>query len=87
VQLTWDPIEDPTDLIAGYRVWFHDGDGEWKHLGSSFNLGFLDLNAPIGVQRHYRVTSYSRKAIESPPSSEAVATVNLNDGLFANGFE
>ena len=87
VQLTWDPIEDPTDLIAGYRVWFHDGDGEWKHLGSSFNLGFLDLNAPIGVQRHYRVTSYSRKAIESPPSSEAVATATLNDGVFANGFE
>ncbi|MBP8176848.1 MAG: hypothetical protein KAX77_03695, partial [Xanthomonadales bacterium] len=87
VQLAWDPIDDPADLIAGYRVWYHDGDGEWLHLGSSFNLGFLDLNAPIGVQRHYRVTSYSRKAIESPPSSEAVATAALNDGLFANGFE
>ena len=87
VQLTWDPIDDPTDLIAGYRVWCHDGDGEWRHLGSSFNAGFIDLAPPIGIERHYRVTSYSRNAIESPPSSEAVATATLDDGLFANGFE
>ena len=87
VQLAWDPIDDPAGLIAGYRVWCHDGDGQWRHLGSSFNLGFLDLAAPIGVERHYRVTSYSRNALESPPSAEAVATATLDDGLFANGFE
>jgi len=87
VQLRWDPIDDPAGLIAGYRIWCHDGDGQWRHLGSSFNLGFLDLSARIGVERHYRVTSYSRNALESPPSAEAVATPTLDDGLFANGFE
>jgi hypothetical protein len=87
VQLRWDPVPDPDQLVAGYRIWHHDGDGEWKHLGSSFNLGFLDLSARLGVQRHYRVTSYSRNAIESPPSGEAMATVTLDDGLFGNGFE
>jgi hypothetical protein len=88
VQLTWDPIDDPQHLIAGYRIWCHDGDGKWRHLGSSFELGFLDVGARDGVARHYRVTSYSKNAIESPPSSEAVATAILvSDTLFANGFE
>ena len=87
VQLTWAPTADPAGLIAGYRIWFHDGDGQWRHLGSSFELGFLDLAAPLGVERHYRVTSYSARTIESAPSDEAVAKVTLGDGLFANGFE
>ena len=88
VQLNWDPLDDPQHLIAGYRVWCHDGNGTWRHLGSSFELGFLDLAAPNGVARHYRVTSYSKNAIESPPSEEAVATAELvADRVFANGFE
>lgn len=87
VQLTWDEIEDPNNLIAGYRIWFHDGDGQWKHMGSSFVTGFLDLTAKLGVERHYRVTSYSAKTIESPPSSEAVAIPKAHNAMFGDGFE
>ena len=87
VQLLWDDVEDPWGLVAGYRIWCHDGDGRWKHLGSSFERGFIDLLAPLGVERSYRVTSYSAKAIESPPSSVVTAKALAIDGLFANGFE
>jgi hypothetical protein len=87
VQLTWDAVPDPQRLLKGYRVWHHDGDGVWKHLGSSFVAGFLDLNAPVDRDRHYRVTSYSAKAIESPPGDEAAARGALRDAVFANGFE
>ncbi|MGA9335754.1 MAG: hypothetical protein WBV39_15845, partial [Rudaea sp.] len=87
VQLTWEPIDDPQHLIAGYRVWCHDGDGIWRHLGSSFELGFLDVAAPTGVQRHYQVTTYSKNAIESLPSPEAITDGEVSDRLFANGFE
>ncbi len=90
VQLVWDPIDDPANLIAGYRIWCHDGDGNWRHLGSSFNAGFLDVAAPISIERHYRVTSYSRNAIESIPSDEAVVTpgpIDPTDRIFANSFD
>jgi hypothetical protein len=87
VQLTWESIDDPQNLIAGYRVWCHDGDGNWRHLGSSFELGFLDVAAPIGVQRHYRVNTYSANAIESLPSPEAVTSGAVFDRIFAHGFE
>ena len=87
VQLRWEPVSDP--LLGGYRVWYHDGDGDWKHLGSSFNPGFLDLSAPVGTERSYRITSYSKNAIESPPSDAAAATATLivEDAMFGNGFE
>jgi hypothetical protein len=87
VQLTWDAVPDPQRLLKGYRVWHHDGDGVWKHLGSSFVAGFLDLNAPVDRDRNYRVTSYSAKAIESPPGDEAAARGALRDAVFASGFE
>ena len=87
VQLRWEPVSDP--LLGGYRVWYHDGDGRWRHLGSSFNPGFLDLSAPVGTERSYRITSYSKNAIESPPSDAAAATATLivEDAMFGNGFE
>jgi hypothetical protein len=88
VQLTWDPVEDPQHMIAGYRIRCHDGDGVWRHLGSSFVAGFLDVTAPIDSARHYQVTSYSKNAIESAPSDEAVTVIEPpSDRLFANGFE
>jgi hypothetical protein len=98
VQLTWEPVPDPKTLLAGYRIWHHDGDGAWKHLGSSFEPGFIDLTAPDDVERRYRVTSYSRNAVESEPSAEAAATLDVfestpvpggggPDPLFEDGFE
>jgi hypothetical protein len=87
VQLTWDAVPDPNRLLKGYRVWHHDGDGVWKHLGSSFVAGFLDLNAPVDTDRHYRVTSYSAKAIESPPGDEGRARGEFRDAVFGDGFE
>lgn len=87
VQLTWEAVDDP--LLAGYRVWYHDGDGDWKHLGSSFAAGFIDLSAPVGSERFYRITSYSKNAIESPASSAAAATATGSPELplLSNGFE
>jgi len=90
VQLVWDPMDDPAHLIAGYRIWCHDGDGAWRHLGSSFKTGFLDVAAPTMIERHYQVTSYSRNAIESLPSGEVVVTpgpIAPTDRIFANGFD
>jgi hypothetical protein len=87
VQLAWQAIDEPGTMVVGYRIWCHDGDGRWRHLGSSFNPASSTCAAPIGTERHYRVTSYSRNALESPPSSEAAATPRLSDGMFANGFE
>jgi hypothetical protein len=87
VQLSWDPINDPQGLIAGYRIWCHDGNGNWRHLGSSFRAGFLDVAAPPTIERHYRVTTYSKNAIESMPSEEAVATTDAIDRIFADGFD
>lgn len=87
VQVTWDAVPDPQRLLEGYRIWHHDGDGVWKHLGSSFVAGFLDLNAPVDRDRHYRVTSYSAKAIESPPGDEGRARGQFRDSVFGDGFE
>lgn len=96
VQLTWEPVPDPKGLLGGYRVWHHDGDGVWKHLGSSFEAGFIDLAPLDGVERSYRVTSYSKNAVESEASAVASATVVVPvepppgggaDALFADGYE
>lgn len=87
VQLSWEAPIDPLNLVEGYRVWCHDGDGQWRHLGSSFERGFLDLGAPLGVTRHYRVSSYAKSTLESPLSDVVTATAFLGDDLFASGFE
>ncbi len=87
VQLVWDAIDDPENRIAGYRIWCHDGDGTWHHLGSSFKPGFLDIGAPPTIERHCRVTSCSRNAIESRPSGEAVARIDALDRIYADGFD
>jgi hypothetical protein len=43
--------------------------------------------APVAVDRHYRVTSDSAKAIESPPSDAATAWGDIRDPVFRDGFE
>ena len=87
INLNWEAPVDPNNQVAGYRVWYHDGDGDFKHLGSSFELGFLDISASPGVRRSYRVTSYSTGMVESEPSAAANAMITLPDPIFRNGFE
>lgn len=87
IALRWEAPADPAEQIVGYRIWYHDGDGQFKHLGSSFELGFLDLSAQAGVPRSYRVTTYSRGMQESPPSATAEAKWMLPDQMLRNGFE
>ena len=91
VVLSWDKIADAR--VKGYRIWAQDDGRAWKHLGSSFSAAFIDLAAPAGKQRRYRVTSYSGDAIESERSDTAVATPTPTpdpvpgDVVFRNGFE
>jgi len=88
IALGWElPVEANANLIAGYRIWFHDGDGNFKHLGSSRNTGFLDLSAEPGKLRTYRVTSYSANAVESEPSEAFETRGFLSDAILKNGFE
>ncbi|AVP95895.1 hypothetical protein C7S18_01180 [Ahniella affigens] len=87
VQLSWDAPIDPLNLVEGFRIWCHDGDGQWRHLGSSFERGFLDLGAPLGVTRHYRVSSYAKSTLESPPSDSVTAMATLGDAMFSSSFE
>lgn len=79
----------PTDdRVLGHRIWYRDAPGSrWRHLGSSFGDEFIDLNAPPGRPRWYRVTTYTANLVESAPSAETMATATLPDRLFGNGFE
>ncbi len=87
IHLNWDAPVDPNNQIAGYRVWYHDGDGNFKHLGSSFELGFLDISASPGVRRSYQVTSYSTGMVESEASAAVNTMVEPPESILRNGFE
>lgn len=87
VQLNWPDPEDP--LVAGWRIYADDGDGQWQPLGSTPVNGFLDLSAQFDQERSYRVASFSADGAESAPS--AVVTVAPRPlvplSIFANDFE
>jgi hypothetical protein len=84
--VSWAPADD--DRVIGHRIWYRDAPNQrWRHLGSSFGNQFVDLRAPAGKPRWYRITSYTANLGESPPSIEAVATATLPERVFGDGFE
>lgn len=88
VSITWEDPNDPR--IAGWRVWKLDGNGQWRHLGSSPVAGYMDFDGPVGGIATYRVASYSRNGIESEPSAEASIRIEAPpqaEGVFADSFE
>lgn len=87
VNLGWTASADPR--VAGYRI-YADDDGTPRPLGSSFFAGFADLAARFGIDRTYRVSTYSARGVESElsePVTAAPAKAILPDGLFLDGFE
>jgi len=87
VDITWTDDADPR--IAGWRVWKRDEEGEWRHLGSTPEPGYIDLRGEPGESVQYRVAAYSANGMESEPSAPAYGTISvtLPDDLFGNGFE
>lgn len=55
-----------------------------RHVDQDRTIEWMQLPNPLA---HYRVTSYSKNAIESPPSNEAATAMMISDHVFANGFE
>jgi hypothetical protein len=76
IDLSWQPNTE-SDL-AGYAVYRHEGDGEWKRISAAtatIEPAFHDPQVKPGQIYHYAVSAVDKGGHESDRSAEAQETV------------
>lgn len=73
VFLDWDGPQP--DGVAGYRIYRAEGDGAFQPIGSTFEIGYVDLNAAMLHNYRYAVSAYTDSGQESALSAVINTTV------------
>jgi hypothetical protein len=71
VELTWNPITNSTDPVAGYNVYRSTSGGTYVRVNSSVDTqaSWSDTTVQAGMTYSYEITSVDTSGMESVPSS------------------
>jgi fibronectin type 3 domain-containing protein len=73
VFLDWDDLQ--MEGIAGYRIYRAEDNGTFQPVGSTFEHGYVDLNASELHTYRYAVSAYTTAGQESALSTTLTVTV------------
>lgn len=73
VFLDWDDLQ--MNGIAGYRIYRAEDNGAFQPVGSTFEHGYVDLNASVLHTYRYAVSAYTAAGQESALSASLTVTV------------